>query len=37
MPYEEAESPSIVLPSRERHDDDVRHPMPPDIVVPEIY
>ena len=37
MPYEETESPSIVLPSRERHDDYVRHPVPEDIVVPEIY
>ena len=27
MPYEETESPSIVLPQRERHDDYVRHPV----------
>ena len=37
MPYEETESPSFVLPSRERRDDYVRHPVPQDIVVPEIY
>lgn len=37
MPYEETESPTIVLPSRERHDDYVRQPVPQDIVVPEVY
>jgi polyphosphate kinase 2 len=37
MPYEETESPTIVLPPRERHDDYVRHPVPDSIVVPEIY
>ena len=37
MPYEETESPTIVLPPRERHDDYVRHPVPQEIVVPEIY
>ncbi len=37
MPYEETESPTIVLPPRERHDDYVRHAIPQEIVVPEIY
>ena len=37
MPYGETEHPSIVLPERERHDDYVRSPVAPDIVVPEIY
>jgi len=37
MPYEETESPTIVLPPRERHDDYVRHPVPQEIVVPDIY
>ena len=37
MPYEETESPTIVLPPRERHDDYVRHAIPQEIVVPDIY
>ena len=37
MPYGETEHPAIVLPERVRHDDYVRHPVPPAIVVPEIY
>ncbi len=37
MPYGETEHPAIVLPERVRHDDYVRHPVPQDIVVPEIY
>jgi hypothetical protein len=27
----------VVLPERVRHEDYVRHPVPKDIVVPEIY
>ncbi len=37
MPYSETEHPAIVLPERVRHDDYVRHPVPQNIVVPEIY
>lgn len=37
MPYGETEHPPIVLPARVRHDDYVRSPVAPDIVVPEIY
>lgn len=37
MPYEETESPTIVLPPRERHDDYVRHAIPQEIMVPDIY
>lgn len=37
MPYGETEHPAIVLPERVRHEDYVRHPVPQDIVVPEIY
>jgi len=37
MPYEEIEHASIALPPRERHEDYVRHPVPQEIIVPEIY
>ncbi|MET0518947.1 MAG: polyphosphate kinase 2 [Burkholderiaceae bacterium] len=37
MPYEETAHAPVVLPERVRHEDYVRHPVPPDIVVPEIY
>ena len=37
MPYCETEHPAIVLPERVRHKDYERHPVPQDIVVPEIY
>jgi polyphosphate kinase 2 len=37
MPYEEVVHPSIALPQRERHDDYVRHSVPSEILVPEIY
>ena len=37
MPYREVEHPAIVLPQRERHKDYERHPVPPDMVVPEVY
>ncbi|MCJ0762397.1 polyphosphate kinase 2 [Variovorax terrae] len=37
MPYQDTEHPSIVLPERERHEDYVRRPVPPEIVVPEVY
>lgn len=37
MPYEEVMHPSIALPQREHHEDYVRHPVPLEIIVPEIY
>jgi polyphosphate kinase len=37
MPYEATEHTPIVLPERVRHEDYVRHPVPKDIVVPELY
>lgn len=37
MPYEEIQHASIALPTRERHEDYVRHPVPQEIIVPEIY
>jgi polyphosphate kinase 2 len=37
MPYRDTERPSIVLPPRERHADYVRHPVPPEMMVPERY
>jgi polyphosphate kinase 2 len=37
MPYEEVTHSSIALPQREHHDDYVRRPVPPEIIVPEIW
>ena len=37
MPYKEIEHPSIVLPPRVRHEDYIRHPVPADLIVPEVY
>ena len=37
MPYEEVQRPTVVLPPRERHGDYVRHAVPQEIVVPEVY
>ena len=37
MPYEEVEHPTIVLPPREHHEDYVRHAVPQEIHVPQIY
>ena len=37
MPYEEVEHPAIQLPEREYHEDYVRRPVPPEIIVPEVY
>jgi polyphosphate kinase 2 len=37
FPYTEVERSSVVLPERERHEDYSRHPVPPDMLVPEIY
>jgi len=37
FPYTEVERPSVVLPQRERHGDYLRHPVPQEMQVPEIY
>jgi lysozyme family protein len=37
MPYQDTERPNIVLPPRERHADYARHPVPPEMMVPERY
>jgi len=37
MPYGEVERPPVVLPARVRHADYLRHPVPEEMVVPEIY
>ncbi len=37
IPYKEIEHPTIELPQRERHEDYMRNPVPPDMIVPEVY
>ena len=37
MPYHEMDRPAISLPDRVRHEDYLRQPVPPEMVVPEIY
>jgi polyphosphate kinase 2 len=37
LPYELVEHPAVVLPERVHHPDYVRHPVPADMYVPEIY
>lgn len=37
IPYQEIEKPPVALPPRVHHEDYVRHPVPPDMFVPEIY
>ena len=37
IPYEDVERPPVTLPARERHDDYTRHPVPPEMYVPERY
>jgi polyphosphate kinase 2 len=37
FPYVEIEHPEIVLPERVRSDDYLRNPVPPEMVVPEVY
>ena len=37
MPYHEVEHAPVILPLRERHDDYERLPVPPQMVVPEVY
>jgi len=37
LPYEEVAHPEIVLPPRQHHEDYARHPMPPELIVPQKY
>jgi len=37
VPYREVERPDVLLPQRERHPDYTRHPVPPEMFVPERY
>ena len=37
IPYEDVEKPPVVLPDRVHHPDYVRHPVPPELYVPEVY
>ncbi|MFT7721810.1 MAG: polyphosphate kinase 2 [Roseateles sp.] len=37
MPYQEVPHADIVLPVRERHEDYIRHPVPDELFVPEVY
>ncbi len=37
MPYHEIEHAPVTLPPRERHEDYLRQPVPPEMIVPEIY
>ncbi len=37
IPYQDVEAPSIKLPPRQHHEDYVRKPTPPEIIVPQIY
>lgn len=37
MPYTEIEHPPVELPPRIRHEDYVRRPVPPELLVPEVY
>ncbi|MBO9685046.1 polyphosphate kinase 2 [Roseateles chitosanitabidus] len=37
FPYHEVQRAEVLLPARERHDDYMRHPVPPEMFVPERY
>ena len=37
IPYQDVAKPEVTLPPRVRHDDYVRHPVPEEMIVPEIY
>jgi len=37
FPYCEVERPPVTLPARVRHADYLRHPVPPEMMVPELY
>jgi hypothetical protein len=37
VPYEEVPRDPVVLPSRQRNEDYFRNPVPPQMIVPEVY
>jgi hypothetical protein len=37
FPYAEVDHPDVVLPARVRNPDYLRHPVPQDMIVPEVY
>jgi len=37
LPYQEVEHPKVVLPERVFHPDYVRHPVPAELIVPEVF
>lgn len=37
IPYEDVPKASVILPDRERHDDYIRHPVPPEMYVPDRF
>jgi len=37
VPYEEVSYDPIVLPPREHHEDYIRHPVPPEMIIPQTY
>src|SRR5215831_1895819 len=37
FPYTEVQKDPVVLPEREHHEDYLRHPVPPEMLVPEVY
>ena len=37
VPYHEVPRPEVVLPPRQRHPDYIRHPVPAEMIVPEVY
>lgn len=37
FPYEEIERPEVVLPERVRNEDYIRHPVPQEMIVPQVY
>lgn len=37
MPYREVKHAPMVLPERVHHDDYVRHPVQPELLVPSVY
>jgi len=37
IPYHETSRPSVVMPDRVWHPDYRRHPVPPEMIVPEVF
>jgi polyphosphate kinase 2 (PPK2 family) len=37
IPYEDVPKSSVVLPDRVRHSDYIRHPVPAELYVPDVY